>query len=119
MAPASVSPTGLAASASVSRRTIDQVLALPDPVLRNRWITRIYWQLAESLRPAFGRNGTWLSFAVWASRSAGRLIPPDGVLDVLADDPEEQAALSLSRRALDALGLGGWIDRVTRSVSEQ
>jgi hypothetical protein len=103
---------------SVPRERIDRVLADPDAVRRNRWITQTYWELAEPLRRVFPRDGTWLSFAVWASSSAGRLIPPGATLDLLAEGPQERAALSRVKRVLDALGVGRAIDAVARSVSD-
>jgi hypothetical protein len=49
------------------------VVAIPDPILRNLWITQSYFDLGERLQRAVGGlDRTWCGFAVWASDTAGQ-----------------------------------------------
>jgi hypothetical protein len=62
-------------SRPIGEPQVDQILAIDDPVLRNRWITLAYCDLArESRRVIGGDNHTWCAFAVWASNEAGAMI---------------------------------------------
>ena len=54
---------------------VDAVAAIPDPVLRNLWITQSYFGLNTRLQHAVGgADRTWCGFAVWASATAGQSI---------------------------------------------
>ncbi|HEY1829103.1 MAG TPA: hypothetical protein VGG38_02550 [Acidimicrobiales bacterium] len=58
--------------------SVDEIAAMPDPVLRNLWITQRYHELAIGLRDAaLGQDATWCAFAVWASKTAGATIRGD------------------------------------------
>jgi hypothetical protein len=48
---------------------------MPDPVVRNLWITQRYHELAVALRDrGAAPDATWCAFAVWASKTAGSVI---------------------------------------------
>lgn len=58
--------------------TLDEIIAMTDPVLRNLWITQSYHEFAVGLRDAgAGDDATWCAFAVWASKTAGLTIRGD------------------------------------------
>jgi len=59
---------------------VEQIAGLPDPVIRNLWITECYSRLAAAV-PADGAN--WCTFATWASRQAGRTIRGEDMLQAL------------------------------------
>jgi hypothetical protein len=57
------------------------IVSPPDPIVKNRKITRSYFFGGEALRQALSRNGTessfnanWLHFAIWGSMRAGESI---------------------------------------------
>ena len=50
------------------------------PTLRNLLITQTYYELSEHLGEMLGReNANWCTFAIWASKTAGRFIREDEV----------------------------------------
>ncbi len=65
---------------SSGRAGIEKIIAMDDPVARNREINATYHELARSLasRSAHG-DLSWCAFATWASASAGRIIAMDEV----------------------------------------
>lgn len=83
------------------------VVAIPDPVLRNLWITQSYFDLNERLQRAVGGlDRTWCGFAVWASDTAGQSIRgeelPRIVQDVLGDHSDDVDAVNRRLRPLRA-----------------
>src|SRR4029077_16521486 len=108
---------------AVSRQAIDEILALSDRVERNRRITLTYWELAEQLQPVFRGSASWLSFALWASGTAGEFIEKRGLLTALAEraDPAAPPGLvtRIARGLLDLFRLTGVFDRVTDAISLQ
>jgi hypothetical protein len=59
---------------------IEQVVSMPDPVARNRVITRGYHELAMAMSEVVGHdNANWLCFGQWASAEAGRAIREESV----------------------------------------
>ncbi len=63
-----------------SQRMVDDVVALPDPVLRNVAITTCYRDLALAVADVVGRRDVnWLAFGAWASGTAGRVIRGEGL----------------------------------------
>jgi hypothetical protein len=91
--------------------SITEIAALPDPVLRNLWITQCYHELAVQLRDAgLAEDATWCAFAVWASKTAGATIRgqelPERVQELLANDDQATGALSRFNH-----GLGSWLER--------
>lgn len=62
-------------SALVTAEHVSCVARRPDPVLRNLQITQSYHDLGVAIAERLGRrDACWASFAVWASRTAGRFI---------------------------------------------
>jgi len=56
------------------------VVRLPDPVARNRAITRGYHDLATAMAAIVGRSdANWLCFGQWASAEAGRAIRRESI----------------------------------------
>ena len=54
---------------------VEAVAAIPDPILRNLWITQSYFGLNARMQHAVGGDDrTWCGFAVWASDTAGQSI---------------------------------------------
>lgn len=51
---------------------IDRIAALPDPVVRNLWITQSYAELSVAFARRTGGGANWCTFATWASKQAGR-----------------------------------------------
>jgi hypothetical protein len=76
-------------SALITAEQVSCIARRPDPVLRNLQITQSYHDLGVAIAERLGRrDACWASFAVWASRTAGRLIRgewlPDPLRHVLA-----------------------------------
>jgi hypothetical protein len=70
-----------------------RIAALKDPVLRNLQITQSYWELSEDLREYVPGGANWCTFAVWASKQAGRSIRSEDLARALekkigANQPE-------------------------------
>jgi hypothetical protein len=94
------------------------VVAIPDPILRNLWITKSYFDLGERLQRAVGGlDRTWCGFAVWASDTAGQSIRgeelPKAVQDLLRHDPAHRAdvdAVNRRLRPLQAVKAAGTLD---------
>ena len=56
----------------VQSSDIDAISNMSDAVVRNLWITQSYHDLGTRLSAQLGGdNGSWLSFGVWASNTAG------------------------------------------------
>ncbi|MAT05066.1 MAG: hypothetical protein CL424_08485 [Acidimicrobiaceae bacterium] len=71
---------------------IARVAALPDPVLRNLWITEYYFRFARHLLDRLDIDQTWCTFAIWASNTAGVSIRQEELphlVDELLDGADE------------------------------
>jgi hypothetical protein len=62
---------------------VASIAGLQDPVVRNLRITHVYHLLAVHLGGLTGTGANWCTFAVWASRQAGRTIRGEDLLDVV------------------------------------
>jgi hypothetical protein len=60
---------------------VEAVVALRDPVLRNLRITECYYRLSRAMSARTGACSNWCTFAVWASRQAGRTIRGEDLLE--------------------------------------
>ena len=85
------------------------VIAIPDPVLRNLWITQSYFDLNQRLQRAVGgADLTWCGFAVWASGTAGLSIRgeelPAIVRDLLGEHGDDVDAVDRRTAPLRAVG---------------
>lgn len=101
---------------------IAAIAALGDPVLRNRWITQAYHELAVGLQPLVGAdNATWCAFGVWASATAGISIRmeefPGRLNDLIRSSPQYRAAKSRLGDAALERGLSDALTAVARKVS--
>jgi hypothetical protein len=102
---------------------IAEVVAMGDPVERNHCITQTYHDLALAMQRVVGsEDGTWCSFAVWASNQAGQMIRLDEVPAHLATLLEVSDRYRLAHRGLrgavdhsDVLRL---VDRSLMDVSD-
>ena len=61
---------------------VDRIAALPDPVIRNLWITQCYHELAGALATRL-TGANWCTFATWASKQAGQTIRQEDLARLL------------------------------------
>lgn len=85
-------------SPTITAGDVAGIVAMPDPILRNLWITQAYADLSSRLHAAIGDvDHTWCGFAVWASATAGQSIRrqelPAILADVLGASDEHQACI--------------------------
>ncbi len=75
------SAAGSTSASNVSPEGIRAITAMADqPTLRNLLITQTYYELSERLGEMLGReNVNWCTYAIWASKTAGRFIREDEV----------------------------------------
>jgi hypothetical protein len=62
---------------------VDEIAALPDPVIRNLWITYSYHELALAMTARTGICANWCTFATWASKQAGQTIRKEDFARIL------------------------------------
>ena len=112
-----------AENAAPELQELEAIIALPDPVLRNLRITECYHRLSQAMSARTGACSNWCTFAVWASRQAGRTIRGEDLLErfksyVLVDSslfhPIEGLWRALVRRGVfhPATALGRLVQRV-------
>jgi hypothetical protein len=53
---------------------VARIVAMPDPVGRNLWITQSYHELARAMADLIGPGTNWCALATWASKQAGQSI---------------------------------------------
>ncbi len=53
---------------------VARIAAMPDPVVRNLWITQSYHELAQAMAALIGPGANWCALATWASKQAGQSI---------------------------------------------
>jgi len=92
---------------------IDRVCRLPQPVIRNLWITQHYHSLMNLLADVLGSgNANWATFATWASKTAGQSIRgeeiPLELQQLMVEEIKLQERLSQVLRAVP----GTWAERV-------
>lgn len=64
---------------------IDQIIRMPNLILRNLRITQAYFELSQGMAQVVGsENANWCSFATYASKTAGYAIRHDRLPDKLA-----------------------------------
>ena len=84
----------------MSTPSIDAIAEMDDPVLRNLWITQAYHELGLRMASrGLGEDASWPLFAVWASKSAGRVIRGEELPGLIRDRVGSSDALAKSRRA--------------------
>lgn len=88
---------------------IDRIVALPDPVVRNLWITQTYAELSAAFAGRTGACANWCTFATWASKQAGQTIRAEDLARVVEREmegavsfEEAVAAVGVALRALGA-----------------
>jgi hypothetical protein len=55
----------------LTEHSVERIVALDDPALRNLWITQSYADLGRRLLLDLGPDQSWCSFATWTSCTAG------------------------------------------------
>lgn len=85
---------------------IDQIVGLPDPIVRNLQITQCYHELAAGMGRLLPGGANWCAVATWASRQAGHSIRKEdlrrALQRLLRDSPE-------AAEAIETLGAEGAI----------
>ncbi len=82
--------------------TVSAISEMQDPCLRNLWITQTYHDLGTQLSArGLGPDATWALFAVWASKSAGRIIRGEELPSMLRAGIEDDPALHEQRDDLN------------------
>lgn len=82
---------------------IADICAMADPAQRNLWITYTYHRLEVALAARLGGDDvSWCAYGTWASKSAGRFIRGEVVLDVLRPLFARSAALGRIVARIDA-----------------
>ena len=86
-------------------REIEDVAAMADPVRRNLRITECYYRLSRAMTGRTGDCSNWCTFAIWASRQAGRTIRGEDLLErfksyTLAEATLRRPVVSLWRSLL-------------------
>src|SRR6186997_1518595 len=62
---------------------VRQIVAIPNPVIRNLRITECYSRLAAAFAARSGEGANWCTLATWASRQAGGSIRGEDLLEHL------------------------------------
>jgi hypothetical protein len=82
--------------------TISAISEMEDPCLRNLWITQTYHDLGTRMSArGLAPDATWALFAVWASKSAGRIIRGDELPALLRARIDDDRAVREQRDILD------------------
>ncbi len=69
----------------LTQKDIDQIIRMPNLILRNLRITQAYYELSQGMAQVLGdENANWCSFATYASKTAGYAIRHDRLPDKLA-----------------------------------
>ncbi len=88
----------------VGASEIAEIMAIEDPILRNRWITQAYHDLAvASSNRLGGVNQTWCAFAVWASSEAGVSIRMEEFPARISDHLKGSADYHAARGVVDRI----------------
>lgn len=83
----------------MSTPSISAVAEMDDPVLRNLWITQTYHELGLRMASrGLGEDATWPLFAVWASKSAGRIIRGEELPGLIRDRITTSGVLAAARQ---------------------
>ena len=73
-----VAPIGITAHSPDLVGRVEEIIRIKDPILRNLHITLGYHELTMAMSRLLGsENLSWVGFATWASRTAGRFIRND------------------------------------------
>jgi hypothetical protein len=75
--------TSPAAVPAPTPEEVRRIAAIADPVLRNLEITYCYFRLSDAFTQRTGQCANWCTFAVWASKQAGRTIRGEDWIDAL------------------------------------
>jgi hypothetical protein len=82
--------------------TISAISEMEEPCLRNLWITQTYHELGTQMAArGLAPDATWALFAVWASKTAGRMIRGDELPTLLRSGIENNRDLHEQRDALN------------------
>ncbi len=104
---------------SLRIRSVDAIVAIEDPAVRNLWITQTYADFGARLDRLIGGDHTWCSFATWASNTAGvsiRGAELPGFVEAILDGASPHidavgAAANDDHALLDHLGISHLVHR--------
>lgn len=82
---------------------IDNIAALPHPILRNLLITQCYYELSAALAARTGPAANWCTFATWASKQAGQTIRSEDLRNTLQELLPEKPGIRESLLLISAL----------------
>lgn len=104
--------------------SVQRIIELDDPALRNLWITQSYADLARRLLAVFGTDQSWCTFATWASATAGVSIRhaelPERVVALIeSSDVRVPDIVDDANRAHPLLARLGAVGRLERSHVER
>lgn len=124
----------------VTEHSVDRIVAIEDPALRNLWITQSYADLAARLLQSFETDQSWCTFATWASNTAGLSIREaelphvlnlllhdttdhlDAIVDGINEHPPIIRRLGLVRlgivRTVQRTALGHLVEQALAQVSD-
>ncbi len=88
---------------------IQRIISIPDPVARNYAITQGYYEVSRAFASVVGnQDANWTTYAVWASRQAGKSIRkedvPKTLVSVLDRAGDVGEAIDKVKRALGPFG---------------
>jgi hypothetical protein len=92
---------------------VEAICRDPDPVVRNRRITRAYHELSAGLAARTGAAANWCTFATWASRQAGQTIRGEDLARAI------EAGLGGAEEIGDALTRLGELARALGRVADR
>jgi hypothetical protein len=103
-------PPAAPSSGTISLADVDRISAMTDGAARNYQITQAYYEISNQTSKLLGKdNGTWCTFAVWASRQVGVSIRgedlPKFIVDSLKALPGLASAEAKVNSHLKAMGL--------------
>src|SRR5688572_8548493 len=73
---------------------VRRICNIANPVLRNLEITHCYYRLSLAFTARTGECANWCTFAVWASRQAGRTIRGEDMIDAIVRNTLTGSVLS-------------------------
>src|SRR5580704_8517356 len=90
---------------------IDDACAEPDPARSNRLITKLHYQLSETLADRLGREGgpNFHSWAVWGSRKAGVTIRQEDLASAIRNATITAGIVGLLVGTATGVLLGRWV----------
>jgi hypothetical protein len=83
---------------------VARIAAMPDPVVRNLWITQSYHELARAMAGLIGPGTNWCALATWASKQAGQSIRQEDLRRALQRRLRSSAEAASAAQVMAAAG---------------